>query len=171
MAEYPSPSGQGIATAMNVVVALLLAFSLPMAHSFAEEAIPQSDTTELEARLKHLSLELRCLVCQNQSLADSDAPLAEDLRQEIRLLMAKGKTDEEVVEFLVARYGDFVRYRPPLKRTTWLLWFGPFLLLGVGIAMLSRTLRRRKSRLTHAPLTGQERDRVQKLLCEKEKFP
>jgi len=86
----------------------------------------------LDARLKQLEEELRCLVCQNQSLADSSAPLAEDLRREVRQLAVAGKSDDEIKQYLVARYGDFVLYRPPVKRTTWLLWFGPFGLLAAG---------------------------------------
>ena len=86
----------------------------------------------LDVRLKKLEEELRCLVCQNQSLADSTAPLAEDLRREVRQLAVAGKSDDEIKQFLVARYGDFVLYRPPVKRTTWLLWFGPFVLLAAG---------------------------------------
>ena len=86
----------------------------------------------LDARLRKLEEELRCLVCQNQSLADSSAPLAEDLRREVRQLAVAGKSDDEIKQYLVARYGDFVLYRPPVKRTTWLLWFGPFVLLAAG---------------------------------------
>ena len=148
------------------IVFMLLLFS-PISYLGAQEVGLPGMEADIEARLKHLSLELRCLVCQNQTLADSHAPLAEDLRQEIRLLMAKGKSDEEVVEFLVARYGDFVRYRPPLKGTTWLLWFGPFLLLGVGMAMLSRTLRRRRSQVASVPLTEFEQEHVRRVLTEK----
>jgi cytochrome c-type biogenesis protein CcmH len=88
--------------------------------------------TALDARLKKLEEELRCLVCQNQSLADSSAGLAEDLRREVRALAVSGKNDEEIKQFLVARYGDFVLYNPPVKSTTWLLWFGPFVLLAGG---------------------------------------
>ena len=86
----------------------------------------------LDARLRALEEELRCLVCQNQTLADSSAPLAEDLRREVRELAVAGKSDEEIKQYLVARYGDFVLYRPPVKSTTWLLWFGPFVLLAGG---------------------------------------
>jgi cytochrome c-type biogenesis protein CcmH len=149
-----------------IVVFILLLF-LPIFYLDAQEVGLPGTEQDIEARLKHLSLELRCLVCQNQTLADSHAPLAEDLRKEIRLLIAQGKSDEEVLEFLVARYGDFVRYRPPLKGTTWLLWFGPFLLLGLGMAMLSRTLRRRRSQVTSAPLTQFEHEHVRQLLAEK----
>ena len=98
---------------------------------------------EFEGRLKRLEAELRCLVCQNQTLADSNAPLAEDLRREVRALATSGKSDAEIKQYLVARYGDFVLYKPPLQRNTWLLWIGPFgLLLGGGIVWCA-ILRRR----------------------------
>ena len=100
----------------------------------------------LDARLRALEEELRCLVCQNQTLADSSAPLAEDLRREVRELAVGGKSDVEIKQYLVARYGDFVLYRPPVKSTTWLLWFGPFVLLvaGGGIWWLITRRRGRK---------------------------
>ncbi len=99
---------------------------------------------EFDGRLKRLESELRCLVCQNQTLADSNAPLAEDLRREVRTLATAGKSDAEIKQYLVARYGDFVLYKPPLQRNTWLLWIGPFgLLLGGGIVWYA-ILRRRK---------------------------
>jgi len=94
-------------------------------------ACAQADSA-FDTRLKKLEEELRCLVCQNQSLADSSAPLAEDLRREVRQLAVAGKSDDEIKQYLVARYGDFVLYRPPVKSTTWLLWFGPFVLLAAG---------------------------------------
>jgi cytochrome c-type biogenesis protein CcmH len=100
--------------------------------------------TALDARLKKLEEELRCLVCQNQSLADSNAPLAEDLRREVRALAVSGKSDEEIKAFLVARYGDFVLYDPPVKRVTWLLWFGPFVLLAAGAIIWWLIGRRRR---------------------------
>ncbi|MCX7628100.1 MAG: cytochrome c-type biogenesis protein CcmH [Methylophilaceae bacterium] len=111
-------------------------------------ARPLGDDPEVEARLKALSSELRCLVCQNQTLADSSAALAEDLRQEIRALIAQGLSDQEIIDYLVARYGDFVRYRPPLKATTLLLWIGPGLLLAAGVGGLWWVLRRRNARLS-----------------------
>ncbi len=89
----------------------------------------------LDSRLKRLEGELRCLVCQNQTLADSNAPLAEDLRREVRELAVAGKSDDQIRAFLTERYGDFVLYNPPVKRTTWLLWFGPFILLAAGALM------------------------------------
>ena len=99
---------------------------------------------EFEGRLKRLEAELRCLVCQNQTLADSNAPLAEDLRREVRALATSGKSDEEIRQYLVARYGDFVLYKPPLQRNTWLLWTGPFILLAGGAATWYAIVRRRR---------------------------
>jgi cytochrome c-type biogenesis protein CcmH len=108
----------------------------------AGEAKPLAEDPVLEARLKAMSHELRCLVCQNQTLSDSNAPLAEDLRREIRAQMREGKTDQEVIDYLVARYGDFVRYRPPVNNSTALLWFGPFLILITGGFVLYRVLKK-----------------------------
>ena len=97
----------------------------------------------LAARYDALLHELRCLVCQNQTLADSDAELAEDLRREVRRMLEAGQDDHAIIDFLVARYGDFVLYRPPLKGSTWLLWAGPFALLGLGAVVVTRLARRR----------------------------
>jgi cytochrome c-type biogenesis protein CcmH len=99
---------------------------------------------EFEGRLKRLEAELRCLVCQNQTLADSNAPLAEDLRREVRTLATSGKSDAEIKEYLVARYGDFVLYKPPVQRNTWLLWLGPFALLLCGGGIWYAIVRRRR---------------------------
>jgi len=132
----------------------------------AEEARPLADNPQIEARLKTLAVELRCLVCQNQTLADSNAPLAEDLRREVREMIAKDMSDQEIIDFLVARYGDFVLYRPPLKTTTTLLWLGPFLLLGVGAAGLVFALRRRQRKLGDVTLSEAEHSRVEQLLSE-----
>ena len=97
----------------------------------------------LQARYQALINETRCLVCQNQTIADSNAPLAADLRREIREMIAGGSTDREIMDFLVARYGDFVLYRPPLQPTTWALWGGPLLLLAVGAIVFVRILQSR----------------------------
>jgi cytochrome c-type biogenesis protein CcmH len=102
-----------------------------------------SPSDALDARLKRLESELRCLVCQNQTLADSNADLAADLRREVRTLAIAGKSDDEIRAYLVARYGDFVLYDPPLKRATWALWLGPFALLCGGAAVWWIVLRRR----------------------------
>jgi len=116
----------------------------------------------LERRVTGLAHELRCLVCQNQTIADSNAPLAVDLRNQIREQLAAGKSDGDVIDFMVARYGDFVLYRPPLKATTILLWTGPFLFMVLGLFFLFRFLRRRQ---VPAPqLSEAERARAAKLL-------
>ena len=117
---------------------------------------------DVEHRALALERELRCLVCQNQSLAESHAPLALDLRNQIREQLAAGKSEREVVDYLVARYGDFVRYRPPLKASTVLLWAGPFLFVLAGFYVLIRFLRRR--RMPAPQLTSAERERAAKLL-------
>jgi cytochrome c-type biogenesis protein CcmH len=104
----------------------------------------------LDTRLKSLESQLRCLVCQNQTLAESEAPLAEDLRKEVRELAVSGKSDDAIRGYLVARYGDFVLYKPPVKPTTYVLWFGPFLLLACGVLVWWIVVRRRAAR------TGEE---------------
>ena len=122
----------------------------------AASAWAQGDAA-FDARLQALEKELRCLVCQNQTLADSSAGLAEDLRREVRTLAASGKTDAEIKAFLVARYGDFVLYKPPVKATTWVLWFGPFALLAGGAIAWAMILRRRRSSVgSAAPVTDGE---------------
>jgi cytochrome c-type biogenesis protein CcmH len=116
----------------------------------------------LERRVTNLSHELRCLVCQNQTLADSNAPLAIDLRNQIREQLAAGKSERDVVDFMVARYGDFVLYRPPLRGSTILLWAGPFAFVVAGFTLLVRVLRRR--RIAAPQLSDAERSRAAKLL-------
>jgi len=143
---------------------LLLIILLVPCLAGAEEARPLADNPQAEARLKHLAVELRCLVCQNQTLADSNAPLAEDLRREVREMIAKDMSDKDIIEFLVTRYGDFILYRPPLKATTTLLWLGPFVLLIAGVAALVLALRRRQKKLADVSLSEDERNRVAQLL-------
>ncbi len=109
----------------------------------AREAQPAAADPALEARMLRIAAELRCLVCQNQTIADSDASLAVDLRRETREMLKQGKSDREVIDYMTARYGDFVLYRPPLKATTALLWFGPAVLLLGGGGVLILVLRRR----------------------------
>ena len=132
----------------------------------AEEAKPLAENQQAEARLKTLALELRCLVCQNQTLADSTAPLAEDLRREVREMIAKNMSDQEIRDFLVQRYGDFVLYRPPLKATTTFLWLGPFLLLVVGGVTLALALRRRAKTVSDPALSAEDHQAVAQLLSE-----
>jgi cytochrome c-type biogenesis protein CcmH len=137
----------------------------------AREAPPVGQDPVIEQRMMALAEELRCLVCQNQTLADSHADLAVDLRQEIRELMQKGQSDEEVKRYLVARYGDFVLYRPPLRATTWLLWFGPAVLLVGGLATLYLVLLRRRRLLAAEPLNEDQEKRALALLSEDEGQP
>lgn len=115
-----------------------------------------------EQRADKLAHGLRCLVCQNQTLAESNAPLAQDMRNLIRGQLAEGRTDAQIMRFFEDRYGDFVRYDPPFKPITWLLWLGPFALLALGFAVLLRTLRRRAG--ARAPLTADERERAARFL-------
>jgi cytochrome c-type biogenesis protein CcmH len=129
--------------------AWLLALSILATGTPAKEALPNADDPQIERRLLALTADLRCVVCQNESLAESRAPLAKDLRQEVRDLMRQGRSDREVVEYLTARYGDFVLYRPPFKPETYLLWLGPALFLGVGgLAWLFAIGRQRRSAQT-----------------------
>jgi len=130
----------------------------------AQEARPMAEDPELEKRLMKLSQELRCLVCQNETLADSQAGLAVDLRREIREQMKAGKSDQEIIAFLTQRYGEFVLYRPPLKPATYLLWFGPFVLLLVGLAVLYKYVKQRREMISDQPLSADERRRAQELL-------
>jgi cytochrome c-type biogenesis protein CcmH len=132
----------------------------------ASEATPTDLDPVAQKRLIALAAELRCLVCQNQTIADSNADLAVDLRREIREQIKAGKSDSQILEFMTTRYGDFVLYRPPLKVTTVLLWFGPLLLVIVGIGVLVRVMRARRRRAdADRPLTDEERNRAAALLA------
>jgi cytochrome c-type biogenesis protein CcmH len=119
-------------------------------------------TAPIQARWDHIAAELRCLVCQNESLASSNAELAVDLRREVRSLIEQGQSDADIRSFLVKRYGDFVLYKPEVKPVTWLLWFGPFALLLMALAMALRLMRRTPA--APAPLTDSERERVRQML-------
>lgn len=123
----------------------ILMLALSTAAVQAKEAPPTAANPELEKRVMALSEELRCLVCQNQTIADSNAELAVDLRNQVREKLASGMSNQDVIDFMVERYGDFVLYRPPVKGVTWLLWFGPFALLVAGIGVLVMKLRRRRT--------------------------
>jgi len=132
--------------------------------AFANEAAPLADDPVTEQRLMSISEEMRCLVCQNESLAGSRSELANDLRREIRILIKEGKSDDQIRNFMVERYGDFVLYRPPVKPVTWLLWIGPFVILIIGIAGLLAYLRRRNSSVPNVILTDSDNQKIDALL-------
>ena len=144
-----------------VCLLLILALATPLC---AKEAAPLAQDEAAEKRLIAISSELRCLVCQNESLAGSNAELANDLRREIRTMIRAGKSDAEITDFMVSRYGDFVLYRPPLKGSTLLLWFGPLLLLLVALVAMIRYLRWRASAPEATPLTDAQRRQADRLL-------
>jgi cytochrome c-type biogenesis protein CcmH len=133
--------------------------------AFAQEARPRAEDPVLEAQVMRISEELRCLVCQNETIAASHADLAVDLRQQIRLKLQQGQSEAQILDFMVQRYGDFVLYRPPVKSSTWLLWGGPFLLLGLALLGLAVNIHRRR-RLAPPPLQAADSARVRQLLGE-----
>ncbi len=148
------------------VLALLLALALALAPAVAafeiDEVLP--DRAQ-ELRARELSKELRCLVCQNQSIAESNAPLAADLRRVVRERIAVGESDAEVLDYMVVRYGDWVLLKPPLKATTYLLWFGPILLLLLATGAVTLYFRRARGRAAAAPpLDEVERQRLDSLV-------
>jgi cytochrome c-type biogenesis protein CcmH len=146
---------------LGLAATLLLAFTL---QGMAKEAEPLQADAAVEAQVQRLATQLRCLVCQNQTLADSHAELAQDLLQEVRVMAAKGMSDQAIIDYLVARYGDFVRYKPPLNKTTSLLWLGPFALLFLGGIGLIVMLRRRQAMQAELPLTAAEKRQINELL-------
>jgi cytochrome c-type biogenesis protein CcmH len=147
---------------LKSLLVLLLAAALHPA--LAKEAAPAAADPVVEARLMKLSSELRCLVCQNQTIADSNADLAVDLRNEIREKIQANMSDAEIKAFMVARYGDFVLYRPPVKNTTLVLWVGPFLLLVVGGGILIFNLRRRRQQVAEPELCQADQALAESLL-------
>ena len=145
---------------------LILLISLLPAISHAGEAKDMAEDPVLEQRMVHLAQNLRCLVCQNESLASSRADLAKDLRQEVREKMKQGMTDQQIIDFLVSKYGDFVLFDPPMKTDTILLWYGPFALLLIGLVRLAYQLRKRKNAVPEVRLSAEEAQRAADLLNE-----
>ena len=143
---------------------LLLWLSTPFTAAQVRRPEPVKGDAALEERLNKLSHELRCLVCQNETLADSRADLAEDLRDEIRQQMKAGKSDKEIIAFLTERYGQFILYKPQVTPTTYLLWFGPFVLLLAGLAVLFYYIKQRRDQIAEQPLSSEERRRAEELL-------
>lgn len=137
---------------------------LGVGSTIANEAAPLADDPVTEQRLISISEEMRCLICQNESLAGSRSDLANDLRREIRNLIKEGKSDDQIRNFMVERYGDFVLYRPPVKPVTWLLWIGPFVILLIGIVGLLTYLRRRNSSVPNVILSDADNQKIDALL-------
>ena len=161
-----TPRNRGWSGVLLAALCLLaIALSNP---STAKEAAPLAQDEVTEKRLVAIASELRCLVCQNESLSGSNAELANDLRREIRTLIRDGKSDNEIMDFMVSRYGDFVRYRPPLKGSTVLLWFGPALLFVGALSALLLYLRRRNRALPDTPLNAEQQRQADRLLHSKE---
>ena len=142
--------------------------ALPMwASCYAGEARPLAEDPLVERRMLAITAELRCLVCQNESLAGSHSDLAQDLRNEVRTLIKTGQSDAQIMEFMVSRYGDFVRYRPPVKPVTWVLWFGPLLLLIAAVVFLVRLIRKQQRGDSSQRPDAQQRAKAQSLLQDK----
>ena len=148
----------------GLMIVLTLLFLLnPTIYAAVE--VKQFESPEHEQRYKKLVDELRCLVCQNQNLADSNSALAQDLRKQVYKMISEGKSDKEIMDFMVTRYGDFVLYRPPFKTTTFLLWVGPFIILIIGLFVLVRFIRQRK-KIVITELTDVEKEKLKQLLDE-----
>ena len=152
-------------TVKQILIGLLLASWVLIAQ--ASIYAFDFDDPQKEARFKKLSEELRCLVCQNQTIADSNAGLALDLRKELYKMVKADASDDEIKNFMVSRYGDFVLYNPPVKTTTYLLWFGPFILVILGLTLLIRKIRNVGQQTTQT-LSVEDHQRVQDLLADKE---
>jgi len=147
---------------MKCIIVFLMGICIGLAN--AAEASPMAEDPVVEARLVHISQELRCMVCQNESLSSSRAELADDLRREVRDLIRANKSDQEIKDFLVSRYGDFVLYRPEVKPLTWVLWFGPFVVLLMAAIFLLAYLRQRRLAVHPQALSDADRARVEQLL-------
>jgi cytochrome c-type biogenesis protein CcmH len=147
-----------------LIAALFLAFSF--APAFAVDPAEQLKDTKLEARAREISAGLRCLVCQNQSIDDSDAPLARDLRLIVRQQLQKGASNGQVVEYVVDRYGEFVLLNPRLHLNTLILWLAPLLLIAGGVVLAARIVRRQPEKASAPPLSPEEQKELDKLLAE-----
>ena len=146
------------------LVAVIIALFLTCAAA-AENAVPTMADPVTNKRAVQLAEQLRCLVCQNQSIAESNAELAVDLRRQINEQIAQGRSDGEIIDFMVQRYGEFVLYRPPFKAVTLLLWLGPGLMLATGLAVLIYNLRRRRGQREEQPLSAEQQEQAELLLA------
>jgi len=153
----------------RLLVSVLLIVMLIPFLVWAKEALPVAEDLEVEKRMLAITMDLRCLVCQNESIADSRADFSNDMRREIRQKIKENKSDEEIIQFLVDRYGDFVLYNPPMKPTTLLLWFGPILLFVIGFISLLTFLKRRREQIEEISLSEAEQTKAENLLNEKKR--
>ena len=148
------------------LIIFLFLFLIVPSIGWSKEAVPVAEDPEVEKRMLALTMDLRCLVCQNETIADSRADFSNDIRREIREQIKANKTDQEIVQFLVDRYGDFVLYNPPMKATTILLWFGPAVLFIIGFGSLIVYLRRRREQITEVTLSEAQLKKAEALLNE-----
>ncbi len=148
------------------LIVLLLLFPI---NGFAKEAVPVAEDPEIEKRMLALTMDLRCLVCQNEPISDSRAEFSNDIRREIRAQIKENKTDEEIIQFLVDRYGDFILYNPPIKPTTLFLWFGPAALFLIAIGALVFYLKRRRTQIEEVVLSQEQVEQAEALLSEEKK--
>ena len=149
----------------NIITVLMIVMLVSVANARIEEH--QFDSAEQEQRYHFLIDELRCLVCQNQNLADSNAELAQDLREQVYLMIKNDDSNETIINFMVSRYGDFVLYRPPLKPTTYMLWIGPFIIFLVALIIVVQFIRRRQQSQP-ADISQSDRDKIKKMLDDDE---
>ncbi|SDX28498.1 cytochrome c-type biogenesis protein [Nitrosomonas oligotropha] len=154
---------------MKAAAFVLVLFLLIPLTGWSKEAVPVAENPEVEKRMLLLTENLRCLVCQNETIADSRADFSNDIRREIREQIKANKTDPEIIQFLVDRYGDFVLYDPPIKPTTFLLWFGPVILFVLGLGSLIVYLRRRRLQIEDVSLSQAQLEEAEALLNEDKK--
>lgn len=151
------------------VVGFVLLLLLLIPAGWAKEAVPVAENPEIEKRMLALTMDLRCLVCQNEPISDSRAEFSNDIRREIREQIKANKTDEEIIQFLVDRYGDFILYNPPVKATTVMLWFGPAILFVIAVGALIVHLRRRRVQIEDISLSQEQLEAAEALLNEEKK--
>lgn len=156
----------GVVRTVGFVLLLLLLIPLT---GWSKEAIPVAEDPEIEKRMLALTMDLRCLVCQNEPISDSRAEFSNDIRREIREQIKANKTDEEIIQFLVDRYGDFILYNPPVKSTTVMLWFGPAILFVIALGALIVHLRRRRVQIEDISLSQEQLEAAEALLNEEKK--
>ncbi|UJP04471.1 MAG: cytochrome c-type biogenesis protein CcmH [Nitrosomonas sp.] len=158
----------GLTDVMKVLLLVFLSLLIPLS-GWTKEAIPVAEDPVIEKRMLALTMDLRCLVCQNEPISDSRAEFSNDIRREIREQIKANKTDEEIIQFLVDRYGDFILYNPPMKPTTIFLWFGPVALFVIALIALIVHLKRRRVQIEEVTLSHEQLEQAEALLNEEKK--